>query len=220
MIAPDTTLELRAERRFDLVASLLIGLIAVMAALLAVVQMSTSQAATRADLQAARLAADLSARISISGQASGAVLLAQQTGLMVGLEATGREITGLDDNDPAALSVGQAAEKAYEELRTWLTATTATSGGAPLESYTASMVNATTPDLEKEVLEQNRQVDLANDESTRSQWATLGLSFLALSGVLTGLAAVLHEGRAGWLSIGVAGLMLGGAVLMAGLAVI
>jgi hypothetical protein len=216
---PDTTVELREERRFDLFVSAMIGAIAVMAAVLAVIQISTSQAATRADLQAARLASDLSARISISGQAMGASFLAQQTALMLGIEAAGREISAIDNNSEAALAVGQAADAAYMQLQAEMAATAATSGGSPVDAYAAGMINATTADLEKELVEQNRQVDLANEQSARGQWASLGLSLLALAGVLTGLAAVLKEGRAGWASFGMAGLMIAGAVGMAGLAV-
>jgi hypothetical protein len=217
---PDATMELREERRFDLFVSAMIGVIAVMAAVLAVIQISTSQASTRADLQAARLASDLSARISISGQATGASFLAQQTALMLGIEAAGRSISAIDNGDEAALAVGAAADEAYRQLQAEMAATTATSGGAPLDAYIAGMIKATTADLEEELLEQNRQVDLANDQSARGQWASLGLSFLALAGVLTGLAAVLKEGRAGWTSFGMAGLMVAGAVGMAGLAVL
>jgi hypothetical protein len=220
VISPDTTLELQAERRFDLFVSAMIGAIAVMAAVLAIMQITTSQAASRADQQAARLAADLSARISISGQASGSSYLAQQTALMLGLEATGREIAALDNSDTTALEVGKAAEQAYEKLKAELDATIATSGGSPVDSYLAAMVTATEAQLKAELVEQNRQADLANDQNDRSQWASLGLSFLALAGVLTGLSAVLKEGRSGWATFGMAGLMVAAAVGAAALTVI
>jgi hypothetical protein len=220
VISPDTTLQIQAERRFDLFVSAMIGAIAVMAAILAVMQINTSQAATRADLQAARLAADLSARISISGQASGSSFLAQQTALMLGLEATGRAIAAIDNNDQTALAVGQAADQAYQALKAELDATIATSGGSPVDSYLAAMVGATEAQLRVELLEQNRQAALANDQSHRSQWASLGLSFLALAGVLTGLSAVLKEGRAGWATFGMAGLMVVAAVGAAALTLI
>jgi hypothetical protein len=219
VISPDTTLELQAERRFDLFVSAMIGAIAVMAAVLAIMQISTSQSAARADQQAARLAADLSARISISGQATGSSFLAQQTALMLGLEATGRAIAALDNRNDTALAVGQAADQAYQKLKTELDATIATSGGSPVDSYLAAMVSATEAQLRAELAEQNRQADLANDQNDRSQWASLGLSFLALAGVLTGLAAVLKEGRSGWATFGMAGVMVAAAVGAAALTV-
>jgi hypothetical protein len=220
VISPDTTLELRAERRFDLFVSAMIGAIAVMAAVLAIMQITTSQAASRADQQAARLAADLSARISISGQAAGSAFLAQQTALMLGLEATGRAIAALDNQNDTALAVGQAADEAYQQLKAELDATIATSGGSPVDAYLAAMVSATEAQLKAELAEQNRQADLANDQNDRSQWASLGLSFLALAGVLTGLSAVLKEGRAGWATFGMAGLMVAAAVGAVALTVI
>jgi hypothetical protein len=219
VISPDTTLELQAERRFDLFVSAMIGAIAVMAAVLAIMQISTSQAAARADQQAARLAADLSARISISGQTTGSSFLAQQTALMLGLEATGRAIAAIDNRDETALAVGQAADEAYQKLKTDLDATIATSGGSPVDAYLAAMVSATEAQLKTELAEQNRQADLANDQNDRAQWASLGLSFLALAGVLTGLAAVLKEGRAGWATFGMAGVMVAAAVGAAALTV-
>lgn len=220
MIAPDITMDLGPERRFDLVASVLIGVIAVLAAVLAVVQMNTNQAASRADLQAARLEADLSARISVSGQALGASLVAEQTALMLGLEATGRQLSAARAGDDTALAVGGVEQQAYEQLQAILTATVATSGGSPLDAYTAGLVNATVDQMKAEAAEQSRQVDVANDQSWRSQWASLGLSFLALAGVLTGLAAVLRQGRPGWASLGAAGLINAGAVLMVIVAVV
>ena len=214
MIAPDSTKKLKAERRFDLVAAALIGVIAMLAAVLAVVQMNTSQASSRAQVQAARLEADLSARISVSGQALGASLIAEQSALVMGMEAAGRQLSATTAGDDAELAVGGAQEHAYEQLQSILTATLATSGGSPVDAYAAGLIATTTDQLQAELAEQNRQVDVANDESSRSQWAALGLSFLALAGVMTGLAAVLKEGRPGWASMGAAGLLNACAALM------
>jgi hypothetical protein len=110
--------------------------------------------------------------------------------------------------------------QAAADLGTALAATSATGGGAPLDSYTSGLVKATTQQLLAEVNEQNRQVDLANDAGTRNSRSILGLSFLALGGVLTGLAAVMREGRAGWIALLAAIAMAGAAGLMAALALI
>jgi hypothetical protein len=215
MIAPDSAAGLRAERRFDLVAAVLIGVIAVLAAVLAVLQMSSSQTANRADLQSARLAADLSARIAVSGEAIDSALTLQQTALMLAIDATARQEAGLQYTDPAASAIGAAEQSAYQKLRTALADTSLTTGGKPVDPYTAGLLNATTAQLTAEVKEQNRQVDLASAASFSEQLAVLGLSFLALSGVLTGLAAVLREGRGGRIALTAACLMSAAAGVLA-----
>ncbi len=95
------------------------------------------------------------------------------------------------------MAVGKAQQSAYGALQAALTATSDTTGGKPVDAYTAGLLNATTPQLQAELAEQNRQVDLANAASSHEQLAVLGLSFLALAGVLTGLAAVVRESRGG-----------------------
>lgn len=220
MISPDSAAELRAEKRFDLVAAILIGAIAVLAALLAVIQIGASQAATRADLEAARLASDLSARISASQMATDSSLGAQQTAIVLGLESVARQLAGLENNDATSTAVGAAQQSAYQKLTAALTATSETSGGAPVDLYTAGLLGATTQQLLTELAEQNHQVDVAAAASTHEQRAVLGLSLLALAGVLTGLAAVLREGRGGRISLTAACAMAAFAGAMAAWALI
>jgi hypothetical protein len=215
MIAPDSAAELRAERRFDLIAAVLIGLIAVLAAILAATQTAASQTATRADVAAARLAADLSTRIAVSSQALDSSLVAQQTALMLGIESASRQLAATRSNDASALAVGAAEDQAFGKLQQAVAATSATTGGPPVDAYTAGLLKATGADLRNELAEQNRQVDLAHGASAREQRAVLGLSFLALAGVLTGLAAVLREGRAGWISLITGCAIAGGAGVLA-----
>ena len=175
MIAPDSAAELRAERRFDLVAAVLIGVIAVMAAILAVIQIGSSQAATRANLEAARLAADLSARSSISQQAIDSGLGTQQITLMLGIESAAREIAGLQNKDDAATAIGKAQDAAFEKLGAALAATSGTTGGKPVDPYTAGLLKATIPQLQAELAEQNLEVDLANSATSHEHLAVLGL---------------------------------------------
>jgi len=201
MIAPDSAAGLRAERRFDLVAALLIGVIAVLAAILALVQMSAGQTASRASLQAAKVEADLSARISVSAEATNAVLTARQTAIVLAMEAIAREQAGIQYSDPTSTAIGAAEQSAYTKLDSILVETGATTGGKPVDPYTAGLLGATPADLKSELAEQNHQVDLANAAGFQEQLAVLGLSFLALAGVLTGLAAVLREGRSGRISL-------------------
>jgi hypothetical protein len=201
MIAPDSAAGLRAERRFDLVAAVLIGVIAVLAAILALVQMSAGQTASRASLQAAKVEADLSARISVSAEATNAVLTARQTAIVLAMEAIAREQAGIQYSDPTSTAIGAAEQSAYTKLDSILVETGATTGGKPVDPYTAGLLGATPADLKSELAEQNHQVDLANAAGFQEQLAVLGLSFLALAGVLTGLAAVLREGRSGRISL-------------------
>jgi hypothetical protein len=220
VIAPDSAAELRAERRFDLMAAVLIGVIALLAAVLAVIQIEASQTATRADLQAARLASDLSARISVSEQATDSALTGQQTALMLGLEGIAREIAGSQNGDATSTAVGAAEQAAYKKISAAIAATAETSGGKPVDPYTAALLSATIQQLQTELTEQNHQVDLAHAASSHEQLAVLGLSFLALAGVLTGLAAVLRESRSGRISLSAACAMSAAAGVLAILAVV
>jgi hypothetical protein len=220
MIAPDAAADLRAERRFDLLAAILIGAIAILAAVLAVIQIDTGQASTHAQVEAARLSADLSARVEVNSTVQNQAIVDEQEALTLSMQATSRQMAGLQYGDDGATAIGRAENQAAADLGDALTATAATSGGATLDPYTAGLVNATTPQLWAEVTEQNRQVDLANDAGARNSRSILGLSFLALAGVLTGLAAVLREGRAGWIALLAAVAMAGAAGLVAVLAVI
>ena len=73
-----------------------------------------------------------------------------------------------------------------------------------MDPYTAGLMSASIADLNTEVAEQNRQVDVANETGARSQRAVLGLSLLTLAAVLAGISAVLGRGRAGWATLSVA----------------
>jgi hypothetical protein len=218
MIAPDTASSLKAERRFDLASAALIGVIAVLAAILAVIQMDTSQNATRAQQQAATLAADLSARIETSSVTAGQLANLTQSSLALGMQAEARMISALTAGDDGAKAIGGAEESAAQMLSADVASTAATNGGAPLDPHTAGLVTATTDDLLKELAEQNRQADLADEYGTRNKLAVFGLSVVALAGVLVGLAAVLREGPAGWFTLISAFAMSGVAIVMALLA--
>jgi len=87
-----------------------------------------------------------------------------------------------------------------------------------VDPYTAGLLNATTEQLLAELDEQNRQVDLADAGASHEQRAVLGLSVLALAGVLTGLAAVLRESRGGRISLSAACAMAAAAAVLAILA--
>ena len=220
MIAPDAAVDLHRGSRFDVVAALLIGVVAVLAALLAVVEVGTGQRAIRAQLEAARLTADLSAGLQASSLVDQSLAAQLQSAAALSIEGAGRALAGLERGDEAAEAVGAAEMDASAALIEALTATAATAGAPPLDAYAARLVLATTDELTAEVNEQNRQVDLADDANTSNTRSVLGLSFLALAGVLTGLGVVLRESRAGWFTLLAAAGMLTAAGTMALLAVV
>ena len=220
MITPDAAADLHHGRPFDIVAAVLIGTIAVLASLLAVVEIGTGQRSIRAQLEAARLTTDLSAGLQVSSMVDQAIGSQQQAAWALSFEGSARGLAALERGDDAALQVGSAELAASTALSEALTATAGTVSGAPLDGYTARLIDATIDELTAEVNEQNYQVDLANEADARNTRSTLGLSFLALAGVLTGLGAVLRESRAGWFALVAAGGMSATAAAMAILAVV
>ena len=188
-------------RRFDQLASSLIGFLAVLAAMLAIVQAGQSQTGGRAKSMAARLADDILTRSSVSRLVDDFAGGAQLQAIDLRVDAFARQAEGKAVGDAGAVAVGAADEKAAELLQAAMTETIGTSGGAPLDPYTAALVRASVSDLQAEVAEQGRQVDIATAAGGRGRLAVLGLSLTALAGVLVGLALVLREGRPGWTAL-------------------
>lgn len=85
------------------------------------------------------------------------------------------------------------------DLQRWLVEETNTSSGKGVDPYLAGLLSATDAEMNDEVAEQNRQVDVAAAAGESQQQAVLALSIVALAGVLAGVAAVLGSGKAGWL---------------------
>jgi hypothetical protein len=220
MITPDAAVDLHRGSRFDIAAALLIGVVAVLAALLAVVEVSTGQQAMRAQLEAARLTTDLSAGLQASSLVDQSLAAQLQSAAALSMEGAGRALAGIESGDGATQAIGAAEMDASTALNEALIATAATAGAPPLDAYTSRLVLATTDELTAQVNEQNRKVDLADDANTRNTRSVLGLSFLALAGVLTGLGVVLRESRAGWFTLLAAAGMLTAAGTMALLAVV
>jgi len=215
MIAPDAAADLRHGQRFDLLAALLLGSIAVLASLLAVVQIGTSQQSARAQAEASRLTTDLSARLQVSAMVQQVIMSQEQAVVALAVEGSSRALAGLTGGDTTAVEIGTVELSASTALNEALTATAQTVSGSPVDAYTAGLIDATIDQLTVEVNEQNRQVDLAEDAGARNTRSILGLSFLALAGVLTGLGAVLREGRAGWFMLWLAAAMSTAAAAMA-----
>jgi hypothetical protein len=204
MIEPEAATRWRSQAAYDRLAAVLIGIIAILAAVFAVQQAHEGLAGTRAQVEGARLAADAAARIGASSTATAAGLRAQQDVLLVGLGGTSRQLQALIAADEGASAVGAAHASAAERFASAVTETIATTGGEPVDGYTAGLINATTGEIVALVEEQNRQVDLAIEAGGHQLVAVLGLSLVALAGVLAGIAAVLGRGRAGWLLLAIA----------------
>lgn len=103
---------------------------------------------------------------------------------------------------------------ASDRLSTAVSESAGTVTDAAVDAYARGLLAASVADLNADVAEQNRQLDVANAAGERSGRAVLGLSFAPLAGVLVGLAAVLRAGPAGWITLMAAIAM----TLLAGLA--
>ncbi len=215
MIEPEVASRWRSQAAHDRMASVLIGIVAILAAIFAIEQAHSSLAGTRAAEQGARLAADAAAQIAASSTVESAGYLAQQDSLVMGMEAVSRQLQGTIVGDETAVAVGAAQMAAVAPLNAALAETAATSGGEPLDAYAARLVTATNDEIVKEVKEQNRQVDLANAAGSRELASVLGLSLVALTGVLAGISAVMGRGRAGWLMLAIAWVVAGVSAVLA-----
>jgi hypothetical protein len=131
------------------------------------------------------------------------------------MEAVSRQLQGTIAGDDAAVTVGAAQKAAMDRLTAAIAETEATSGGPPVDAYAARLVAATLGELTVQVKEQGRQVDLAAAAGARELRSVLGLSFIALAGVLAGIAAVMGRRRAGWALLGVAWVVCGTAAVTA-----
>lgn len=188
--------------RFDRLTALLIGTIAVLAACLAVVQMAQSQAEGRANILTSRITVDLSGRLSASADQETFMIGSSQRAIQLEIDGTSRQIVALDTGDAAADGIGKSDVNAGERLLAIAAEMgTPPAESGPIDAYARHLLVAPIEALIAEVTEQNRLVDVANDASNRSSMAVLGLSMVALAGVLVGLAAVVGEGRAGRLTL-------------------
>ena len=200
MIEPEVATRWRSQGAFDRTATLLIGTIAVLAALLAILQVTNGLASTRAQAQAARLSADVTAKISASSLVQGATLGSQQGALVLGMEAVSTLLVATRDGDAGLYAVGTAKQAASGKLTAALAETAATSGADPVDPYTAGLLSATIEQLNAEVAEQNRQVDLANEAAAAGSgpgWPCPGSATLAGVGAAIGAAGSGRGGRVG-----------------------
>jgi hypothetical protein len=196
----DTLAETADGDRHDRLTALLIGLIAVLAATLAVVQVQSSLDEARHGATARRLAAELTTRLIASGSISNHQLVNAQRALMVSMEGTARQIEALSGPvpQPAELEVGLAQATAGDRLTTIAAEMgAAPSSDSPLDPWARDVLASRIGDLQSILAVQNRAADEADLASARSGRAVMGLSVVALAGVLVGLAAVVGGGRSG-----------------------
>lgn len=204
MTGSDASSRRRRDTGFEVLATLLIGIVAVLAAVFAIEGAHFGMAGTRAQVLAARLTADAAAKSTASSIAFDAGLRGQQEGVVVSMSGVSRQLAGTLADDAGTTAVGGALEAAGNRLRGEVVASSGTSGGPPLDDYAAGLVTASTGSISQEVREQGRQVDIATEMGNRQLQALFGLSLVTLAGVLAGVAAVLRGSRAGWSTLLVA----------------
>jgi hypothetical protein len=202
MIDLETVTETRAGTWFDRLSAFLIGLIAVLAALLALAQTVYGLTEGRASSMGTRLATDASAHLNATSSHARFAAGALQQAIVVSMEGTSRQIVALGGDDQLGTAIGLADANAGDRLLGIARDMGALPGeDGPLDGYARDLLSGSVADAAAIVEEQNRQVDRANEAGIRSGRAVLGLSALALAGVLVGLAAVLGVGRAGRLML-------------------
>lgn len=198
MIDYDTIKQTGDGDRFDRLTALLIGIVAVLAALLVVVQTVESLAEARANANARRLASELTTRIIAGGTLRDHGVVNGQRSLLVSMRGNARQIVSFQTGDLGQGRVGEAEVAAGNRLAEIALRMGATpDDSSPLDPYARSVLATTTDELFAVLEEQNAQADLAGVASSRSSQAVMGLSVVALAGVLVGLAAVVGSGRAG-----------------------
>jgi hypothetical protein len=210
----DTIQETDDETLFDRLTALLIGLIAVTAASLVLVQTVNGEAEARASAQATRLSVAASARLQAGSVHLQFAIGSLQQAVVLQLEGTSQQIVGLQGGDDVSQVRGESDQAAGERLfEIAQTMGAEPDDDSPVDAYVRELLTSSTVAAAEMVVEQNRQVYLAQDAGERAGRAVLGLSFIALAGVLVGLTAVFGEGRAGRLTLIMASLGLGAAVL-------
>lgn len=194
----DALKETAAGGRFERWTALLIGLIAIVAAVLVVIQTSASLDEARGNAVARRLASEITTRIIASGSLAAYGAINGQRALMVSMEGNSRGLVALGSGDAGQQAIGEAETVAGDRLTgIALAMGAAPDEDSPLDPFARDMLAGTTDDLFDLLARQNAAADGATLASDRSSRAVMGLSLIALAGVMAGLAAVVGVGRAG-----------------------
>jgi hypothetical protein len=218
MIDLDHAARTRTGSRFDQVVGLLIGCVALLAAVLALVQVVAAGDGTRAQMHTARLISQVATRHASSTELLRLQLEAAERAAHLGAVGGNRAITGVATGDEAEVAIGKAelaAADKVNQLAVNLGQVSADDG--PLDAYSRSLLASTAAETDLLAARQFEEARLAQVAGARSGTAVVGLSLVALAGVLAGLAGILGEARvgrftllAGWVAWSLA---LGAAVL-------
>lgn len=194
----DALKETASGGRFERLTALLIGLIAIVAAVLVVIQTTASLDEARGNAVARRLASEITTRLIASGSLQAYGAINGQRALLVSLEGNSRAIVAFGTGDVAQQAIGEAATVAGDRLTSIALAMGATPDeDSPLDPYARMVLAGTTDEILAILERQNAAADAAAVASDRSSRAVMGLSLIALAGVMAGLAAVVGPGRAG-----------------------
>ena len=203
--------------------AVIIGTIALLAALLGLIEVNASQQASRSELLAARLSTAIAERLSTSSFLFTFGNIAAQDALAIGIGGTTRVLDALQAGDTSGVAeaLGSADAAASERLAAIAAEMSAVPGaGGPLDAHTAQVLAVDLASIEAMATDQRRLVDDSALWNARSSRAVLGLTLLALAGVLIGLAAVFGEGRPGRTALIMAGSATGLAALAGAAALI
>lgn len=194
----DALKETTSGGRFERMTALLIGLIAIVASVLVVIQTTASLDEARGNAVARRLASEITTRLIAGGSLAAYGAINGQRALMVSMEGNSRAIVALGAGDAAQQAIGEAATVAGDRLTgIALAMGAAPDDDSPLDPWARAVLSGTTEELLAILERQNAAADAAAVASDRSSRAVMGLSLIALAGVMAGLAAVVGPGRAG-----------------------
>ena len=191
--------------------AILLGLVAVLAAMLVLCQTAQGQQEARANAVAARITATVSTGLLLEDAVTGFRIANLERATQLGMGGGSRRIVALTPpgaSDTGAESeielaaddaIGAAEMDAGSRLMAIIEATAQLPDDTSrLDPYARAAIARTVDDLKGLVELQRDERARAETASGHSNEAVLGLSIVALAGVLAGLAAVLGRGRAGW----------------------
>ena len=164
-------------------------------------------------------ASEITTRIIASNTIASDATVNVQRASLVSVEGISRQLVAMGDGtsgpDAAQDAIGAATTAAGDRLGTIALAMFATPDeDSPLDPYAKDVLATSAEQLQAILAEQNAGADTAESASTRSSRAVMGLSVIALAGVMAGLAAVIGRGRAGTALMALGWICAAGAVAL------
>jgi hypothetical protein len=198
---------------FERTVAVLVGLTAVLAACVATLQQDASRSEDRAQTEGTRLAVDIFEGTAASGVYNSFQLGSQRDVAGVLVEAASRGVAAFEE--PSTQEAVLALSNSYLESEMRLLRLAKTMGQVPTEQsgvspHAIEVMTRSVAQLQATVEEQNRQVDIGDRYGTRGSRAVLALAIVAVAAVLLGLAGVIGAGRAGWIAVTAAAILLAG----------